>query len=417
MEATPTSAIAPARISVIVVSRGRPEALARCLMGLAQLDHPAFEIVVVADPSGLAATAPWAGRIKALAFDEANISAARNLGVGAAAGEVLAFIDDDAVPEPLWLAHLGGAFADRRVACAGGFVRGADGLSWQWRAREVMGDASSRPLAVDARAVTVLTPAPGRATRTEGTNMAVRAGVLRGLGGFDAGYRFWLDETDLNWRLARAGHATAIVPLAEVHHGALESDRRRADRVPRSLCEVGASLAVWARRHGPAPGRLDAERAERRRSLLGHMVAGRIEPGCVGRLLATLDEGHAEGRARDLPPLAPLAASEAAFLPFRADPPRRGHVVLAATPWGARAARAEAARHAAAGAPVTLLVLWRTARPHRATLLAQGVWVQEGGLWGPSERTDPRLRPWRRAARVAREAHRLEAVRGPALAP
>ena len=53
----------------------------------------------MADAPGLAALAPWEGRVKMVPFDEANVSAARNAGLAAAAGEVVAFLDDDAVAE------------------------------------------------------------------------------------------------------------------------------------------------------------------------------------------------------------------------------------------------------------------------------------------------------------------------------
>ena len=46
-----------------------------------------------------------------IAFDEANISVARNLGIMAAASEIVGFIDDDAVPEPTWLTRLTAPFA------------------------------------------------------------------------------------------------------------------------------------------------------------------------------------------------------------------------------------------------------------------------------------------------------------------
>jgi glycosyltransferase involved in cell wall biosynthesis len=82
---------------VVVVSRDRPEALKRCLLGLSQLQYEPFEIVVVADEKGVAAARqlPFHDHLKLKVFERPNISAARNLGLTHAAGEVVAFIDDD----------------------------------------------------------------------------------------------------------------------------------------------------------------------------------------------------------------------------------------------------------------------------------------------------------------------------------
>ena len=88
-------------VSVVVVSRDRPDALLRCLTGLSQLQYPNFEIVVVADAKGQQAVvaSQFSSQIKCIGFDLPNISEARNLGISHAAGDIVAFIDDDAVPE------------------------------------------------------------------------------------------------------------------------------------------------------------------------------------------------------------------------------------------------------------------------------------------------------------------------------
>ena len=108
-------------VSVIIVSRERPDALRRCLLGISQLQYRAFEVVVVACPAGIAvAEASQAlPDIKCVAFSEANISAARNQGLVYAAGEIVAFIDDDAVPEPKWQHHLVAPAARSDVAAMG----------------------------------------------------------------------------------------------------------------------------------------------------------------------------------------------------------------------------------------------------------------------------------------------------------
>ena len=141
-------------VSVVVVSPGRPGLLTRCLTGIGQLWYPEFEIVVVADGPGCDAVRAmgWGDRVKLARFDEANISAARNRGIALAAGQVVTFIDDDAVPEPTWLTHLTGPFHDPEVAQVGGFVRGRNSFSFQWQARAVDSLGAAREVPVPGTA-------------------------------------------------------------------------------------------------------------------------------------------------------------------------------------------------------------------------------------------------------------------------
>jgi len=404
----------PPPASVIVVSRGRPRHLARCLTGLGQSDHPAFEVVVVADPAGCAAVArhPLGAAIKLVGFERANIAAARNAGIVQAAGAVVAFLDDDAVPEPTWLARLVAPFADPAVSSAGGFVRGRNGISFQWRARTIAPDTSEAPLAVPGDGPSLHPPPPGGAAiKTEGTCCAFRRTVLAELGGFDPAYAFYLDEADLNLRLAAAGALTAIVPGAQVHHGFAASPRRTEARVPRDLAAIGASSAVFVRRHGaeagPALARL---RAEQRARLLRHMVAGGLVPGDVGRLMATLEAGIARGLAAPLPALAPLPGPAAPFRPLPGTGTRPG-LVLCGRSWQRTALHARARAAVAAGAVVTVLRLGPGARAHRMGFRDAGFWEQTGGRFGRSDRDGPRFVASPLAARFAHEIARLSPLR------
>ena len=195
------------QVSVIVVSRGRPQDLRLCLTSLEQLTHRNFEIVVVADEAGLAVVDDlgWKGRIKTVRVDEANVSVARNAGLVAAAGSVVAFIDDDAVAEPTWLSALTAPFSDRAVSAAAGFVRGRNGISFQWKAKSVDAAGYASDLDVDDGKISVLTPPAGNAIKTVGTNMAFRRDILAAIGGFDPAFRYYLEETDVNFRLAQPG--------------------------------------------------------------------------------------------------------------------------------------------------------------------------------------------------------------------
>ena len=192
-----------------------------------------------------------------------------------------------------------------------------------------------------------------------------------------------------------------------MHHGFAQGPYRRADRVPKSLHEIGASTAVFLRRHADGAGERDlaALTDRERRRALGHMVAGRIEPRDVVRLLQSLRAGWDDGLARPLTQLSPIPATSD-FLPLQETGPRPGLVL-----WGWRHqadslnARARAA--VAQGRIVTLVLFTPDARPHWLGFGADGVWRQQGGLFGPAERSEAAFRLWRRADRVDHEIARL----------
>ncbi|MGE3932175.1 MAG: glycosyltransferase family 2 protein [Rhodospirillaceae bacterium] len=107
-------------ISVVIATRNRAGALSRCLDALARqaADGLAWEAVVV-DNGSTDATAAMIDRFASggalplrRAFEpRPGVSAARNRGIAAARHPVLAFTDDDCLPEPGWLAAIAVAFA------------------------------------------------------------------------------------------------------------------------------------------------------------------------------------------------------------------------------------------------------------------------------------------------------------------
>ena len=401
----------PPKISVIIASHARPFWLQRCLRAVAALDYPLFEVVVVADPDSL--TRIDATQAKTVAYAERNLSAARNLGVAASAGRICAFIDDDAVPEPMWLAHLADAFARTGAEAVTGYVRGRNGISFQSRVASVDAEAETHaePDGGDAPFVPVV--APGRALKLIGTNMAVTRDALAAIGGFDETLRFFLDDTDLSLRLARAGKRLAAAPLAEVHHAFAPSSRRTALRAPTDLTDIGRSTAIYLRRH---LGRADAEGFERlevreRARLLRHMVGGTCEPRDVDTRLTQLAAGWDQGRSLSLPDLVPREIPAAEFKPFPVTPP--GHRILTARSlFRRRSVLQEAEALAKSGQRVTVLSLSLTPVRHRLRYTTSGVWFQTGGIWGRSVRSDPVVKWCRFAERAREEIHRVAKVRG-----
>lgn len=403
------------RVSVIVVSHGRPASLVRTLTGLAQQEHQPFEVVVVADIEAARGVRrhPLGAHLKLVEFDGRNISAARNLGIAQAAGEILAFIDDDAVPEPTWLGFLLEGFARDDVAAATGTVLGRNGISVQWQATDIAPDGTDVPRELPAGGIGVVRARSGHAVKTVGTNAAFRAEALRAIGGFDPAFRFYLDEGDVNMRLAEAGHATAIVPMAVVHHGFAASERRAESRMPFTLYEIGASSAVFLRKHAlrlDHAAALAALRDRQRARLVERMRAGHCMPDDVEPLLASFDEGVAAGARRALGAHPNLGAPPP-FLPLRDAVPRPGTTVIAGRPAERAAMDRRAAEILAGGGRATVFRFSRSTLYHRVRFTDDGVWEHTGGIWGRSLRSGPIVQPGRFSTRIRREADRISVVR------
>lgn len=401
----------PLNISVIVASRGRPELLLRCLSALDQLIWPSFEVIVVADKAGRDAVAcrpSDAPDVKVIACDQANISLARNLGIAAAGGDLVAFVDDDAVAEPMWLAALADAFRDSAVGAATGPVLGRNGISLQYGAETVLLSGET----VSAQRDPVRRRASGdRFPKTVGTNMAFRADVLRSVGGFDESYRYLFEDADLNVRLGQIGVLTAYVPFAVVHHASAQSKRRRQDRAPRDLFDIGRSTAIFLDRHSGANAAhaLSAARQREFQRLDRDLVSGKLEPRDVRRLRKSFDEGVVKAQAKDT---APKLNDFEAAPPFRPRAANTWHQVAIGSSFAKRHhAMREAQKAREAGAIATLIVLSLTGLYHRVSY-EDGIWIQRGGTFGRSDRAAPLFRITPRRRRFELEVARVSTVRG-----
>ncbi len=398
-------------VSLIIVSNARPDALALTLKALEYQRYAHFEVIVVSDLEP--ATRP-ASRLEVrwIDFADRNISVARNLGLAAARGSLVAFCDDDAVPEFGWLAALVEPFARDDVGAAGGFTRGRNGVSYQWKAVEFDRTGADYKIEVPSDRPTVFAPRPDRFPKTVGTNCAFRRDALSGIGGFDGAYRFFLDEADVNLRLAQDGWSAAIVPGAEVLHGFAKGPHRTARRVPTSLFEIGASLAHFLAQHATEAqiaARLDAFRAEQRKRLLQHHGLGLLDGPALRMLLGTLEDGFRQGAERKQQ-LSVFAADPG---PFVATPrPANGQrQMILADGLSPTAALAEAAATAKTGTEVTVL---RPEPTHRALVVGfqpQGYFLHRFGLLGRSDRAGPR-RFARTSRRIKDELRRIQTQRG-----
>lgn len=400
----------PLSFSIIVASRHRSDWLTMCLTALSQQDYSPFEIIVVTD--NISAAGLDGSRFKVIRFDEANLSKARNLGVAAAGGEICAFVDDDAMAEPYWLKHLNAAFAETSADAVCGFVRGRNGISFQSKGHVVDAEAETHTFSCDETKCTMPQISGETAIKLIGTNMAIRRDVLAELGGFDEGFRFFLEDSDYSMRLIRAGKRTAIQPLAQVHHSFASSGRRTALRAPLDLSDVGRSTAIYLRKHLGDAGIIHWQRLEgrERRRLVEHMVAGNCEPRDVERRISGLRAGWQEGMEAEFGSRASIPSKAE----FRLFPRQTGPHQVFAAPWLRRRANLveQAGNVARSGGRASVFSFSLTPVRHHVRYARPGFWLQTGGVFGRSDREGRRIRWCSFAHRLKREISRVAKIRG-----
>lgn len=196
------------QISAVVCSYNGARTIAETLTGLQNLEYPNYEVIVVSDGSS-DATQEIARQydVRLIATENRGLSSARNTGIEAAEGDIVAYIDDDAYPDPHWLHYLAAALMRSGHAGAGGpnLAPPGDGAI-----ADCVNNAPGLPAHV------LITDQ--EAEHIPGCNMAFWKARLQEVGGFDAQFRIAGDDVDLCWRLRNRGWALGFHPGATVWH-------------------------------------------------------------------------------------------------------------------------------------------------------------------------------------------------------
>lgn len=234
-------------ISVVVPTIGRADALARCLQALVGNSPGPAEIVVVDQSGGLEIARvvdEHRERFPALRhvpMHRRGLSAARNAGARAARGNLLAFTDDDCVPDVQWLSELLSSFSsDARLAAVTGPMlplgREAEGVAVSSRTGTTRREFAGRtlPWVVGTGGNTALRRE--WFDRLEGYDERLGAGTS-GMAG---------EDLDLFRRLLQSGGRVLYSPTAVCRH---ERKPRAEHRARRSSYGVGAGAALgrWLR--------------------------------------------------------------------------------------------------------------------------------------------------------------------------
>lgn len=248
------------KISVVVCAHNEAHNIRECLEGLRRLDYPDYEVIVVNDGSTDATAAiVQEYDVRLINTEQRGLSRARNSGMEAAAGEIIAYIDGDAYPDPHWLTYLAAAFMRTSHAVIGGpnIAPPGDGFI-----ADCVANAPGNPTHI------LLTDQ--EAEHIPGCNLAVRKSCLEAIGGFDPQYRTAGDDVDVCWRLRQQGWTLGFSPAAVVWH-----HRRKSVR------------AYWKQQfgYGRAEALLEAKWPEKYNAA-GHLTwAGRVYSGALGSLL------------------------------------------------------------------------------------------------------------------------------------
>ncbi|HYC44347.1 MAG TPA: glycosyltransferase [Burkholderiales bacterium] len=234
------------RVSIVVCSCNGERTIRDTLNACSRLDYPDYEVIVVDDGSRDSTAAIARGYpVRLISTENRGLSSARNTGWQEATGDIVAYIDDDAYPDPHWLKYLAYTFVTTAHAAVGGpnIAPPGDGLI-----ADCVANAPGGPVHV------LLTDT--EAEHIPGCNMAFRREALEAIGGFDVRFRAAGDDVDVCWRLMEGGYTIGF------HAAAMDWHHRRN------------SLAMYWRQqkgYGRAEALLE-EKWPERYNAVGHLV-------------------------------------------------------------------------------------------------------------------------------------------------
>lgn len=227
-------------VSVVVPTYNRRALVLACLESLRRQDYPLdrYEIVLVDDGSTdgtaeavAAAMAGWPGTFMLIRQANSGPAGARNTGIRASQGAIVAFTDSDCTVSPNWLAALVAGFTDERIAGVGGPIRNVAPRGWI--AEYLTAAAFFRHRVRHGRVEYLLT-----------ASAAYRRDVLQNIGGFAERRGAWGEDADLSFRVAAQGYYLSLVyDNISNHHGIYSGVHRFAA----SLFRYGYGNSVLSR--------------------------------------------------------------------------------------------------------------------------------------------------------------------------
>jgi O-antigen biosynthesis protein len=245
-------------VSVVICTRDRTDSLKTCLDSFRAMSYPHFEIILVDNAPGTNATAElvqnYFFEMPELIYvreDRPGLSNARNAGLRAARGEIIAFTDDDVVVDRFWLEQLVQAFnRAENVGCVTGLVFPAEIETFAQYLMEQyggMGKGYQRQIfdLKEHRSPNPLVPFSAGWFGV-GANMAFKTSVLRQLGGFDPAAGTGTparggEDLAIFFQVVTRGYRLVYEPAALLYH----FHRRSYDGFRKQIYGYGVGLTAY----------------------------------------------------------------------------------------------------------------------------------------------------------------------------
>ena len=214
-------------VSVVICAYNRKDHLERALDYLRHQRSPAFEVIVVDGPSDDGSKEMLQERaheIKLAHNPERNLSKSRNLAIELADGDVVAFIDDDALPFDDWVQHILAEYNARPLTTAGLGGPAYYAGTFEFQAEDNGINRLAEPYVnIDPRQI----GRDGWFRYNTGTNATFTPALLREHGGFDEQFDYYLDESEMCFRLQQCGLLIGYAPEVVVRHELAQSHNRQ----------------------------------------------------------------------------------------------------------------------------------------------------------------------------------------------
>lgn len=266
-------------VSVVICTYNRKAYLERVLHYLQYQSCESFEVVVVDGPSDDGTKELLSGysdTIKIAHNSQRNLSISRNIGIELCSGDLIAFIDDDAIPFDDWICSILQEFNSRPLSFAGlgGPVYYAGTFWFQAEDNGINKFADAK--------VNILSNEIGKLgwlRYNTGTNAVFTRDSLYFIGGFDEEFEYYLDESELCYRLQVANGLIGYTTEILVRHEFAQSHNRMGGYNYNwySICK---NTAYFVARHS---------------GLCGDELRGYVEKKIFGERVCSMDEALAKG--------------------------------------------------------------------------------------------------------------------------